>query len=389
MSQGYYDLLCISRDATVEEIKKAYKKAALQHHPDKGGDTELFKECGAAVETLTDERKRAAYDAGLMRTRSRDGQRGSYAAAAAASTGGGVPPQPRPTQSQQAPRPPRPTPAAAANVEIPSDPSTLSIKELKELLMKLGIDFEGCYEKADLLEKLKERARMTPRGPSKDPPQQPSTSASGGAAGYKPPSKEPTTAGATFAKGGKPLRVKVISLGNGAVGKSCLIKRFCEGRFVQKYITTIGIDYGVKMCNILGQDLKINFFDTSGGPEFQDIRQEFYSNAQGVFLVYDVTNRSTFTDLETWMDEAKRHNLPLSRFLSSSELPIVVLCANKTDLPRRVVTKAEGEAFAKDHNMQYFETSAFSGDRVQEAMNCLFERITTCLLEARKKLGAG
>eukprot|EP00929_Paragymnodinium_shiwhaense_P121636 TRINITY_DN93957_c0_g1_i1.p1 TRINITY_DN93957_c0_g1~~TRINITY_DN93957_c0_g1_i1.p1 ORF type:complete len:386 (+),score=46.82 TRINITY_DN93957_c0_g1_i1:127-1284(+) len=383
-SPAYYDLLGVSRDATAEEIKKAYKKAALQHHPDKGGDSEKFKECGAAVETLTDERKRAAYDASLMRTRSRDGMRGNYGASAASSV---PPPVPRPSQSQPPPaaRPPRPS-AAQANVEILSDPSTLSVKELKEILTKLGIDFEGCYEKADLLERLKDRTKNnTPRGPSKGPTAQASAAAS---AGYTNASR-PADSGSAPAKGGRAMRVKILSCGSAAVGKSCLIKRFCEGRFVQKYITTIGIDYGVKNCTMLGQELKVNFFDTSGGSEFQDIRREFYTNANGVFLVYDVTNRTTFTDLESWLDEAKRHGCSLSRVQGSSEMPIVVLCANKVDLPRRAVSQAEGVAFANDHNMHYFETSAFNGQAVQDAMNCLFERIAACLLETRKKLGAG
>ena len=74
------------------------------------------------------------------------------------------------------------------------------------------------------------------------------------------------------------------------MGKSTLIKRYCESRFVQKYIPTIGIDYGVKPVRVLGHDLKVNFFDTSGadsapvlrvllagGDEFREIRTEFYA----------------------------------------------------------------------------------------------------------------
>merc|ERR1712217_478648 len=110
----------------------------------------------------------------------------------------------------------------------------------------------------------------------------------------------------------KAIRVKVMSMGSSAVGKSTLIKRYCEGRFVQKYITTIGIDYGVKPVKIMGHDLKVNFFDTSGGDEFKDIRVEFYSNTSGVLLVYDVTNRKSFMDLDNWLEEANRHNCPLS-----------------------------------------------------------------------------
>merc|ERR1712217_604338 len=101
----------------------------------------------------------------------------------------------------------------------------------------------------------------------------------------------------------KALRVKVMSLGSAGVGKSTLIKRYCEGRFVQKYITTIGIDYGVKPVKVAGQDLKVNFFDTSGGEEFREIRVEFYEDTNGVMLVYDVTNPKSFHALDDWLAE--------------------------------------------------------------------------------------
>lgn len=57
------------------------------------------------------------------------------------------------------------------------------------------------------------------------------------------------------------IRIKVLSLGSGGVGKSCLIKRYCEDRFVPKYIATIGIDYGVKPVQIDGSDVRVNFWD--------------------------------------------------------------------------------------------------------------------------------
>ncbi|CAK9091691.1 unnamed protein product [Durusdinium trenchii] len=315
MAQNYYDVLGITRDATVEEIKRAYKKAALTHHPDKGGDEDKFKECGAAVETLTDERKRAAYDSTLVRLRSKDGLGSGFHRFSSRDSSserprpGAVPkPPPAPQTAAHVPQPPK----AKKNVEIPSDPGILSIKELKELLTALGIDHDGCLEKADLLALLRDRKAMcggdTPRESSvpKPPPAAPSSSSS--------------------ATAGRALRVKVMSIGSATVGKSTLIKRYCESRFVQKYIPTIGIDYGVKPVRVLGHDLKVNFFDTSG---------------------------------------LRSRGAPGRR---------VALCANKLDLGRRAVSRAEGEDFAASHGMRYFETSAATGEQVTEAMNYLFEQ---------------
>ena len=78
----------------------------------------------------------------------------------------------------------------------------------------------------------------------------------------------------------KPRRVKILTLGDTLVGKSCLIKRYCEGKFVQKYISTIGIDYGVRRVKTASSDLRLNFFDTGGVQKYGDIRAEFVKDAQ-------------------------------------------------------------------------------------------------------------
>mmetsp|Transcript_1592 Transcript_1592/g.4100 ORF Transcript_1592/g.4100 Transcript_1592/m.4100 type:complete len:348 (+) Transcript_1592:37-1080(+) len=343
MAQNYYDLLGVARDATAAEIKKAYKKAALQHHPDKGGDPEKFKECSKAVETLADDRLRAAYDAQLPRfqryaTASRSSSKVvTTPRASAERTSSSVPPQ-----------------RTGATEERNSQPRTGATAE--------------TY------------ASTARSGPSAD----------AGSGAPQPPPR--TTTDTNAGKGGdswkwqgpKGERIKVLSTGSGAVGKSCLIKRYCEGRFVQKYITTIGVDYGVKPIQVQNKSVKVNFFDTSGGDEFKEIRLEFYRNADGVILVYDVTNHKTFTDLELWLEEAKTHRCPLS--CQHGLGPSVILLANKTDLPKRTVTKAEGLQFAREHGMHYFETSASGGDNVQEALDFLFNQIITRHKEERKKL---
>ena len=79
------------------------------------------------------------------------------------------------------------------------------------------------------------------------------------------------------------VRVKVTSMGEGGAGKSCLIKRYCEGKFVRRYISTIGVDYGVKPVQRKGgKTVKVNFWDLSGHPEFFEVRNEFYKDTQAV-----------------------------------------------------------------------------------------------------------
>jgi GTPase SAR1 family protein len=147
-------------------------------------------------------------------------------------------------------------------------------------------------------------------------------------------------------------RLKIISMGEPLVGKSCIIKRcapgrgpanhglhshlgngihdeacsdrllgcaqhlieqrnvslqlrnrFCEGQFVSKYILTIGIDYGVKQADFLpSHDVRLNFVDMAGAPEYAAIRAEFY---EGAVFVYDPASRGTFEALPCWLEEAR------------------------------------------------------------------------------------
>lgn len=167
------------------------------------------------------------------------------------------------------------------------------------------------------------------------------------------------------------LRLKIISLGDEAVGKSCIIKRYCEERFIPKYISTIGIDYGVKRTVVDGRECRVNFWDLAGGNEFIEIRNEFYKDAQGMILVFDVTNARSFAQLEMWLREA-------TKFGCKDCLTIV--CANKVDLPKRVVSEAEGRKWASTKGFGYFETSASSGMNV----NAMFDQLFNDVVMLRK-----
>uniref|UniRef100_A0A5K4FAV4 Rab family GTPase n=1 Tax=Schistosoma mansoni TaxID=6183 RepID=A0A5K4FAV4_SCHMA len=126
----------------------------------------------------------------------------------------------------------------------------------------------------------------------------------------------------------KPIKVKIISMGDEETGKSCLIKRFCEKRFVSKYLPTIGIDYGVFRTKVENKELRVNIFDMSGNPSFYDIRNEFYKDTNGVILTFDVTNRKTFENLIRWVRELHFE----SGEADSVSSPVIIVCGNKVML---------------------------------------------------------
>lgn len=123
---------------------------------------------------------------------------------------------------------------------------------------------------------------------------------------------------------------KIISCGNSEVGKSCLIKRYCEEKFVERYISTIGIDYGVKKLKIKGQPIAINFFDMSGNDDYKLIRTDFYQDASGVVMVFDVDNRDSYNSLIHWEDEMKKNGIDTNRVK-------VIVCGNKSDSKGREI----------------------------------------------------
>nr|CAH8867632.1 unnamed protein product [Trichobilharzia regenti] len=168
-----------------------------------------------------------------------------------------------------------------------------------------------------------------------------------------------------------PRKIKVISMGDEDTGKSCLIKRFCEKRFVSKYSPTIGIDYGVFRTKVSNTDLRVDIFDMSGNPAFYDVRNEFYKDVDGAILVFDVTKRTSFGNLIRWVQEL---HFELGG-LKSTSFPVIIVCGNKVDKLPRSISYYDASEWAAKHQYPYFETSAFSGHGVLDTFNTLFESI--------------
>jgi DnaJ homolog subfamily C member 27 len=334
---NYYDSMNLPRGATQEQIKKAYRKSALIHHPDKGGEADMFKTISKAFEILSDPKKRLVYDSQLEATNSSDG----------------LNPVPNPEKTPKGKIAKTKTMPSGTPIEIPANPESLSIKELKSLLTSLGIKHEDCVEKSDLIQRLREK---------------------------KPSGRKHNTVPKTQA-GSEHLSIKILSVGDPECGKSCIIKRYCEGRFVNKYISTIGVDYGVKKMNIQGIKVAINFFDLSGQRDYEEIRKEFFKDSQGVILTFEKNDKSTFANLQRWEREARNNGLNFSDI-------DVILCGNKTDLNGREVTTSEASKWAAARNYKYFDTSANTGEGIGEAMDTLFASVVARIVQTKKTLTA-
>jgi len=130
---------------------------------------------------------------------------------------------------------------------------------------------------------------------------------------------------------------------------------------------TIGVDFRVHKMEVKGKKVKLSIWDTAGQERFRTITSSYYRGAQGVILVYDVSNRETFEALPRWYSE-------LETYVSESVVKIVV--GNKVDKEfSRQVATSEGEAFARRMNSLFIETSAKTAVGVSEAFKEVAEKI--------------
>lgn len=152
---------------------------------------------------------------------------------------------------------------------------------------------------------------------------------------------------------------KYIIIGDTGVGKSCLLLQFTDMRFRPVHDITIGVEFGTRIVTVEGKPIKLHMWDTAGQEAFRSITRSYYRGASGALLVYDVTRRETFSHLESWLEDARKHANRNMTFM---------LIGNKSDLAdRRVVSKEEGERFAKENGLLFMETSARTAQNIEEA----------------------
>uniref|UniRef100_T1JHA0 small monomeric GTPase n=1 Tax=Strigamia maritima TaxID=126957 RepID=T1JHA0_STRMM len=162
--------------------------------------------------------------------------------------------------------------------------------------------------------------------------------------------------------------LKILIIGESGVGKSSLLLRFTDDTFDPELPATIGVDFKVKTITVDGNRAKLAIWDTAGQERFRTLTPSYYRGAQGVILVYDVSNRSTFTKLDIWLNE-------LETYSTRTEI-IKMLVGNKKDKEdRRDVSVEEGTKFARKHSMLFIEASAKTRDGVQCAFEELVEKI--------------
>mmetsp|Transcript_42709 Transcript_42709/g.58062 ORF Transcript_42709/g.58062 Transcript_42709/m.58062 type:complete len:203 (+) Transcript_42709:29-637(+) len=155
------------------------------------------------------------------------------------------------------------------------------------------------------------------------------------------------------------LQIKLMMIGDQAVGKTAMLVRYTEDDFKESVLPTIGIDFKVKTVQIEGKRVKLQIWDTAGQERFRTITQAYYRGAMGILLIYDVTNSKTLQNVRNWVRNIEG-NAP--------QTVNKILVGNKCDMEsERQVPRADGEKLASEYGIKFYETSARSNTNVSEA----------------------
>jgi len=155
----------------------------------------------------------------------------------------------------------------------------------------------------------------------------------------------------------------LVLIGDSGVGKSCLLLRFADDKWTDSYISTIGVDFKIRTIELDQKTIKLQIWDTAGQERFRTISSTYYRGAHGIIVVYDVTNRVSFDNVQRWLSEIDKY---------ARENVNKLLVGNKADAAEgadssRQVAMDDGKKFAEERDIPFLETSAKTGTFVDTA----------------------
>ena len=154
---------------------------------------------------------------------------------------------------------------------------------------------------------------------------------------------------------------KIVLIGDTSVGKTNILSKYLTDEFDAKSKATVGVEFGVKNFKIENNIVKVQIWDTAGEERYRSITNAYYKGAKGSLLVYDITNKKSFENIEKWISDLKAN---------TGDNISMILLGNKTDLEeKRAVSIEEGKNKAEFYNLTFMETSALNGNNIQEAFN--------------------
>ena len=162
------------------------------------------------------------------------------------------------------------------------------------------------------------------------------------------------------------MRLNILLLGDSSVGKTSIISQYVDGKFEENFLSTCGLDLKEKKIIINDKQYQLIIMDTSGQERYHSIAENYYKRADGIILVFDITNRNSFNSLKnSWLKDVNSHGY----------FPKIVV-GNKKDLENIRVIKNEDIEKNKEFNeIECFETSAKTKENIETIFNKIAELI--------------
>ena len=153
-------------------------------------------------------------------------------------------------------------------------------------------------------------------------------------------------------------RQKIIFIGDVSVGKTSIINVLTGYKFNDEYEASIGVDFFSKTIKYKGKTIKLQIWDSAGQEKFRSLIPNYIRGSSLVFIVYDITNKKSFNNLQSWID-----------FVNNIENSNIVIIGNKIDLEdKREVSLDEGKKFCEEKNYDFFEVSAKEGQNLNDML---------------------
>ncbi|KAL5973489.1 Ras-related protein Rab2BV [Asimina triloba] len=171
---------------------------------------------------------------------------------------------------------------------------------------------------------------------------------------------------------------KIVLIGDSGVGKSNILSRFTRNEFCLESKSTIGVEFATKTLKVEGKTVKAQIWDTAGQERYRAITSAYYRGAVGALLVYDITKRQTFDNVQRWIRELRDH--------ADSNI-VILMAGNKSDLKHlRAVQEEDAHALAEKEGLSFLETSALEALNVEKAFQCILTEIYNII--SKKALAA-
>jgi Ras-related protein Rab-1A len=178
-------------------------------------------------------------------------------------------------------------------------------------------------------------------------------------------------------------KCQLLIIGDSTVGKTSILNKFANGTFNENYLATVGLDNITKDETIDGKNIRIKIWDTAGQERYKALTKGFFNNAEGIMIVFDVTNTETYENLKNWIQS-------IQTFMGNKmeEIPIIII-GNKIDCEEREVKTEDAESYCKGQNYPYFETSAKTGENIDKTIRFLVKKVIEGNIDNNQNEGTG